>query len=287
MENKVIILYMPVVHAGYLNFIESCLSRGRGIVYILGDGILEHLPKAKTYKERDLRAISTALVKIAVQKYGYDAQIIESPVMINYIFSENECVYMPDEDISHELLDIFSLNGKVVFQDVFLRMDRKFTLKTMEVEADVTFTEDERARLYMEKTKQLAQKSNDWWRQIGSVIVTVDGTEIFGFNHHPDDRGLYENGDPRSNFDAGENIELSTAIHSETTAIANAARQGIALEGATLYVTVFPCPVCAKIVAESGIKEIYFEQGYSRLDGENILKKNGIKLYRVIPSLNN
>ncbi len=283
MESKAVILYMPIVHAGYLKFIDSCLGKGRGTVYILGDGILEHLPKAKTYKERDLRAISTTLVKTAVQKYGYDSQVIESPIMINYLISENVHIYMPDEDISHEFSEIFSLNGKVVFQDVFLRMDRKFTLKTVEVEADVTFTEEERARMYMEKTKQLAQKSNDWWRQIGSVIVTVDGIEIFGFNHHPDDRGLYENGDPRSNFDAGESIELSTAIHSETTAIANAARQGIALEGATLYVTVFPCPVCAKIVAESGIKQIYFEQGYSRLDGESVLKKNNIKLYRVIP----
>ena len=62
-------------------------------------------------------------------------------------------------------------------------------------------------------------------------------------------------GDPRSNFDAGKNIELSKFIHAEASLIAQAAKQGAKLEGASIYVTTFPCPVCARLVATAGLRK--------------------------------
>ena len=35
-----------------------------------------------------------------------------------------------------------------------------------------------------------------------------------------------------------------------------AARNGVSIEGATIYVTVFPCPICARMIANSGIKHV-------------------------------
>ena len=52
------------------------------------------------------------------------------------------------------------------------------------------------------------------------------------------------------------------AVHAEQNVIAMAARKGISLEGATLYVTHFPCDICFKLLLNAGIKEIVYEEMY-------------------------
>lgn len=52
-------------------------------------------------------------------------------------------------------------------------------------------------------------------------------------------------------------------VHAEQNAIADAARRGISVQGATVYNTHFPCINCAKIVASSGIKLIKYHLNYN------------------------
>jgi dCMP deaminase len=52
------------------------------------------------------------------------------------------------------------------------------------------------------------------------------------------------------------------STHAEANAIAQAARKGRSIEGATLYVTLAPCYVCLKLLANSRIKAIYYEHPY-------------------------
>jgi dCMP deaminase len=51
-------------------------------------------------------------------------------------------------------------------------------------------------------------------------------------------------------------------VHAEQNAIADAAKRGIALEGATIYVTHFPCINCAKILAAAGISTVKYLHDY-------------------------
>lgn len=48
------------------------------------------------------------------------------------------------------------------------------------------------------------------------------------------------------------------AIHSEIDALSTAARFGIATEGASIFVTRYPCESCAKAIITAGIKEVYY-----------------------------
>ena len=52
------------------------------------------------------------------------------------------------------------------------------------------------------------------------------------------------------------------ASHAEANAIAQAARYGVAIKGAALYVTLQPCFVCLKLLATAQIKRVYFELAY-------------------------
>jgi len=68
-------------------------------------------------------------------------------------------------------------------------------------------------------------------------------------------------------------------VHAEQNAIADAARRGISVQGATAYVTHFPCIQCAKILASAGIRKIKYYHNY-RNDSlvVEILEESGILL---------
>ena len=63
------------------------------------------------------------------------------------------------------------------------------------------------------------------------------------------------------------------AVHAEQNVIAMAARKGISLEGATLYVTHFPCDTCFKLLINAGIREIIYEDIYLNKATEILLKE--------------
>jgi len=127
-----------------------------------------------------------------------------------------------------------------------------------------------------------AAKSVDWWRQVGGVIVRDDKVLLAGFNQHlPSEYEAYFHNDMRSLFSKGKFIELLVSIHAEANLIAAAAKRGIKLDSTSLYVSLFPCPICAKQIAQAGIKKLYYLSGYSLTDGEAVLRQAGVELIRV------
>jgi dCMP deaminase len=63
--------------------------------------------------------------------------------------------------------------------------------------------------------------------------------------------------------------------------VARAAQQGRSLAGADLYVSTFPCPGCARLVAEAGFRRCFFAGPYAVLDGEDVLRAAGVALIWV------
>ena len=71
-------------------------------------------------------------------------------------------------------------------------------------------------------------------------------------------------------------------VHAEQNAIADAARRGVGLDGATIYVTHFPCINCAKILAAAGVREIVYHFDYHNDELVlAILTESGVKLTRL------
>jgi len=68
--------------------------------------------------------------------------------------------------------------------------------------------------------------------------------------------------------------------HAEQNAICQAAKLGIAIDGATLYCKMTPCPVCAKLIINSGIKKVVCEKKYhAGSESEEMFKTAIIDLY--------
>jgi dCMP deaminase len=72
-------------------------------------------------------------------------------------------------------------------------------------------------------------------------------------------------------------------IHAELNAILFAARNGSSIEGATMYVTLSPCPDCAKAIAQSGIKKLVYCETYDKnVPGwDDILRTAGVEVFNV------
>ncbi|QAU03878.1 dCMP deaminase [Acinetobacter phage Henu6] len=72
-------------------------------------------------------------------------------------------------------------------------------------------------------------------------------------------------------------------IHAELNAILYAAKNGTAIEGATMYVTLSPCPDCAKAIANSGIKQLVYSESYDRNQPgwEKILTDAGVQVHQI------
>lgn len=125
-------------------------------------------------------------------------------------------------------------------------------------------------------------RSKDPNTQVGACIVSQDHKILsMGYNGFPmgcsDDEFPWEReGEPLDN-------KYFYTTHSELNAILN--YRGGSLEGATMYVTLFPCNECAKAIIQSGIKRlIYDDNKYentpSVIASMRMLKASGVKIER-------
>lgn len=123
-------------------------------------------------------------------------------------------------------------------------------------------------------------------RKIGAVIVKNKRIMTTGYNGAPAGvRTCVERGEclrRKMNVPSGTRAEICYAIHAEQNAIIQAAKLGVSIEGATLYCTHQPCVVCAKMIVNSGIVRVVYEEGYPDEFAVEMLKEGGVKLERFV-----
>ena len=110
---------------------------------------------------------------------------------------------------------------------------------------------------FMGVAKLSGMRSKDPNTQVGCCIVSQDNKILsMGYNGLP--TGCSDDVFPwgREGDDPLETKYVYT-VHSELNAILN--YRGGSLEGAKLYVSLFPCNECAKAIIQSGIKEVIYD----------------------------
>ncbi|HVN26384.1 MAG TPA: deaminase [Candidatus Paceibacterota bacterium] len=278
MNGPVIASYVPALHRGYVDFFKR--HGAGGSLFVVGSAFLKDVPRL----ERDIRALTPDEVREAVGALGiFEKTLILDERNLDELRGAAEIV-MPDDEANRNFAGAHLAGARVTFVPVFLRWDRQISTKEFEVAPDRIVSEDAFDRDVIAGALDEAKKSPDWWRQVGAVLVRDRKPVLIAHNSPlPSDYTPNIFGDPRSNFDAGEAQykDLGKFIHAEAQLIAIAAKKGIPLDGASLYVSTFPCPACAKSVAVAGIKEVFYAKGYSLLDAEDILKMFGVRIVMV------
>lgn len=261
---RTLVAYVPVLHEGYRRFFEK--YKGQKELYIFGPEITKEF----NWLRKDIRALDPHVMQQAIEALGIFKKV---SILDTKNFKQIKgVVVMPDEDISRTLAKRYFKNAK--FDPIFLRWDKTNSVLEKKI---IPHRNVLMRRLFKE-----AAESSDMWRRVGAAILKGKKIILLAHNRHlPSDQSHYVHGDPRNNFHKGDHIEISTAFHAEASLIAEAAKRGVKLSGLDMYVSTFPCPPCAKLIAHSGIKTLYYAEGYSVLDGEEILKGAGVRLVFV------
>ena len=275
------VAYVPVLHDGYRRFVER---HAAGLpLYLIGPELYEdYRPLAK-----DIRALPAALAAKSIEAWGVCERVsVLDGELARELAGAGMRLTMPDEDISRRVADRFFERCEVLFDTVFLRWDRTRTTQLLQPRARV-WSQAERSGdpLLTELARaagEAAGASIDWWRQVGAAMRLASGELLCAHNEHlPHALSAYAAGDPRANLYKGVGLELSTAVHAEAALIAQAAREGRATEGASMFVSDFPCPPCAKLIAGAGVSRLYFVEGYAVLDGEDVLAAAEVEVVRI------
>ena len=136
---------------------------------------------------------------------------------------------------------------------------------------------------FMEIAEVVKTRSTCLRRQVGAIIVKDKQILSTGYNGAP--TGLKhcgETGCIREQLEvpSGERHELCRGLHEEQNAIIQASLHGVKIEGATIYVTTQPCVVCAKMIINSGIKEVVYKGDYPDKLSAQMLAESGITVQK-------
>lgn len=126
---------------------------------------------------------------------------------------------------------------------------------------------------FMAIAHQAATRSTCPRKKVGAVIVrdrTIVSTgyngSIRGMSHCEDVGCVIENG------------HCISTVHAEANAIIQAAKNGVVVEGGELYTTASPCWGCFKLIANAGIRRIYYGEFYRDERSRMVAAQLGIEL---------
>lgn len=270
-----LVAYVPVPHRGYLEFFRAY----GGTLWIFGSDIIAEFPALT----RNLPAASSEEVRLMIESLSlFDEVRVLSLTDLEEVRDSNSIV-MPDEDVSRSFAEKYLPDTPVTFDGTWrLRWHQQAVNTPVPVNEETIVSVEQLDRDLIGIAFEEAQRSSDWWRQVGAVLVKDQQVLLVAFNkHQPSEQSPYLNGDPRSNFGPGQRIDASTALHAEIGIIAEAAKRGLSMESCDLYVTTFPCPQCAYACANTGIRRLYYAEGYSLIEGAASLTARGIEIIRV------
>lgn len=138
---------------------------------------------------------------------------------------------------------------------------------------------------FMSVARLISRRATCTRGHIGAVIVRDHNILSTGYNGAP-------SGMPHCN-DVNCKIYRSThpdgtveencvnTIHAEINAIAMAAKHGVSIKDADIYITASPCIHCLKVLINVGISTIYYEKPYKIGNIEELLHLSGIRLVQV------
>lgn len=138
-------------------------------------------------------------------------------------------------------------------------------------------------KAHMQTAENYARLSTARRLQVGAILVKDDRIISIGYNGMP--AGWDNNCEEEVVVAVVDGVpqreikELKTkpeVLHAEANAIAKVARSPESSEGAVLFVTHSPCMDCAKLVFQSGIKQVFYRDNYRSTSGIDFLKQAGV-----------
>lgn len=141
---------------------------------------------------------------------------------------------------------------------------------------------------YMKTARLFAEHSSARRKKVGAVIVKDDRIISIGYNGMPagwdntcEEKVYKIDGWMVDDVGCYELKTKSEVLHAESNAIAKLAKSSESGDGASMFITCSPCIDCAKMIYQSGIKEVFYGEKYRDDAGIEFLYKCGINVREI------
>jgi dCMP deaminase len=168
-------------------------------------------------------------------------------------------------------------------------------------------------KLYNNIAHEVAKMSHARRLQVGAVIVKDDRVISMGYNGMPagwendcetkeymdrgaggwlnpdeiEERWPFEEtvvvANDNESFETTMRYRLKTrpeVLHAESNAVSKLAKSNDSGDGADIFVTHAPCIECAKLIYQSGIRRVYFNENYRDDSGIKFLRQSGVEVIK-------
>ena len=137
---------------------------------------------------------------------------------------------------------------------------------------------------FMKLALVVSERSTCKRHSVGAVLVKDKVVLATGYNGAPKGaKDCLEKGCLRDELDikSGERAEICRAVHAEQNAIIQAASSGSNSQDSVMYCTHSPCIICAKIMANAGVKKVVVFEQYSDVSFRDLFAELGIAMIFV------
>jgi len=129
---------------------------------------------------------------------------------------------------------------------------------------------------YMRTAETFAELSHARRLHVGAIVVKDDRIISIGYNGMP--AGWDNNCETEVN---GELITRPEVLHAESNSISKLARSSESGDGSVMFITHAPCIDCAKLIFQSGIRQVFYGEEYRSRDGIEFLEKCRVEVQQV------
>ena len=130
-------------------------------------------------------------------------------------------------------------------------------------------------KAYMDIAERFAQVSECNRLKVGAIVVKNGSILAHGWNGTPS--GF------RTNVCELEDGTTSPfVLHAEQNVLVKMAKSTESIEGAEIFCTHSPCPECSKLLAQSGIKKVFYKHKYRITEGLDVLSQLGVETEQVL-----
>lgn len=191
--------------------------------------------------------------------------------------------------LREEYWKALDIGAEIIMESPFLDKDearkylekqkRKSKKEKIKIDKYKIYTDKELLNL----AEKISRRSYDWTGSVGAVLARKGKPKVLAHNVVlPNETNSLLNGSLREKHrsPAGDQNYYDTN-HAEMEIVEKARRRRVGLRGKTLYINIFPCPACTRMISRTEISRIVYSIPHSDSSGAKLLKKSGIKVEQV------
>lgn len=128
--------------------------------------------------------------------------------------------------------------------------------------------------VFLNMSKEVATLSHCVRAKVGSLLVKDGNIISMGYNGTPSgmDNCCEEN-----------DVTKPEVLHAESNCLLKAAKMGVSTQDTTMYLTLSPCKDCAKLIIQSGVKNVIYLEKFKRDNGSVDFLKQFISVKQYEP----